>query len=140
MLQKMQIFKWQSSLIISPSIITIIAAINIISKGDILQSVGMMLSDQEQASISSSCLVHILHDDHRIIHTPLTHNIHAQGNIYKIIILLFFHMQNAKGFSDKCNEYFDGFYLQNGYNKNVAPHKNLTVFQLQHVNNIVKVC
>ena len=54
-------------------------------------------------------------------------------------MLSIFSMQNTKAFSDKCNEYFEGFYLQNGYNKNVAPHKNITVFQLQHVNNIVKV-
>ena len=56
-----------------------------------------------------------------------------------MIMLSIFSMQNTKAFSDKCNEYFEGFYLQNGYNKNVAPHKNITVFQLQHVNNIVKV-
>ena len=58
----------------------------------------------------------------------------------EMIILSIFSVQNTKAFSGKCNEYFEGFYLQNGYNKNVAPHKNLTVFQLQHVNNIVKVC
>ena len=58
----------------------------------------------------------------------------------EMIILSIFSVQNTKAFLGKCNEYFEGFYLQNGYNKNVAPHKNLTVFQLQHVNNIVKVC
>ena len=58
----------------------------------------------------------------------------------EMIVLSIFSMQNTKAFSDKCNEHVEGFYLQNGYNKNVAPHKNLTVFQLQHVNNIVKVC
>ena len=58
----------------------------------------------------------------------------------EMIILSIFSVQNTKAFSSKCNEYFEGFYLQNGYNKNVAPHENLTVFQLQHVNNIVKVC
>ena len=57
----------------------------------------------------------------------------------EMIMLSIFSMQNTKAFSDKCSEYFEGFYLHNGYNKNVAPHKNITVFQLQHVNNIVKV-
>ena len=58
----------------------------------------------------------------------------------EMIILSIVSVQNTKAFSGKCNEYFGGFYLQNDYNKNVAPRKNLTVFQLQHVNNIVKVC
>ena len=56
-----------------------------------------------------------------------------------MIILSIFSVQNTKAFSGKCNEYFEGFYLENGYNRNVAPHENLAVFQLQHVNNIVKV-
>ena len=58
----------------------------------------------------------------------------------EMIILSIFSVQNTKAFLGKCNEYFEGFYLQNGYNKNVAPHENLTVFQLQQVNSIVKVC
>ena len=39
----------------------------------------------------------------------------------------------------ECKEYVEGFYLDEGYNKNVPPQENVTIFDLQHVRDIVKV-
>ena len=45
----------------------------------------------------------------------------------------------ALGYQQLCKDYFDGFSLQEGYNRNIAPTDNTTVFALQHVEDIVKV-
>ena len=52
-------------------------------------------------------------------------------------LLLFF--QNGLCFLNQCKEYFEGFHLQDGYNKNTPPGENVTIFDLQHIRDIVKV-
>ena len=39
----------------------------------------------------------------------------------------------------QCKQYFDGFYLPDDYNKNIVPRENITIFDLQHVQDVVKV-
>ena len=52
-------------------------------------------------------------------------------------LLLFF--QNGLCSQKQCKDYFEGFHLQEGYNKNIPPGENVTIFDLQHVRDIVKV-
>ena len=47
--------------------------------------------------------------------------------------------QRVIGFQKACEEYFEGFSLPEDYNRNLAPKDNITIFAMQHVEDIVKV-
>ena len=47
--------------------------------------------------------------------------------------------QIAKCFQQECSKYFEGFHLDDSYNRHVPPGNISTIFDLQHVNDIVKV-
>ena len=45
----------------------------------------------------------------------------------------------AKCVQQECNQYFDGFNLEDTYNRHVPPGDTLTIFDVQHVKDIVEV-
>ena len=47
--------------------------------------------------------------------------------------------QITKCFQQECSKYFEGFYLDDSYNRHVPPENISTIFDLQHVKDIVKV-
>ena len=55
-----------------------------------------------------------------------------------LIIMFICLNQIAKCFQQECSKYFDGFYLDDSYNRHVPPNIS-TIFDLQHVQDIVKV-
>ena len=58
------------------------------------------------------------------------------SSLYLIILI-----QNgvALGYQTSCKNYFDIFSLQDGYNRDIAPKDNTTVFSLQYVEDLIKV-
>ena len=61
-------------------------------------------------------------------------------NIRILCIFLIYHIKIVKSSKQECNEHFEGFYLEDSYNRHVPPEDPLTIFDLQHVRDIVKVC
>ena len=61
-------------------------------------------------------------------------------NLIFLFIVLIYHIKIVNCSKQECNEYFEGFYLEDSYNRHVPPEDPLTIFDLQHVRDIVKVC
>ena len=57
--------------------------------------------------------------------------------LLSFISIIFF--QGGLCLQKECEEYVEGFYLDEGYNKNVPPQENVTIFDLQHIRDIVEV-
>ena len=56
-----------------------------------------------------------------------------------LMLIFFCFNQIAKCFQQECSKHFEGFYLDDSYNRHVPPGNISTIFDLQHVQDIVKV-
>ena len=66
---------------------------------------------------------------------------HDQSKMYcEIFVLMYLTSSRmAVGFQKSCEGYLEGFSLPRDYNLNIAPKENVTIFAMQHVEDVVKV-